>query len=165
MARDDRTVSTEIERSVLDYLSHLGVERGLAANTLTSYRRDLRRYLEHLASRGIDSVDKIGEPDVLAFMGVLRAGDAEHPPLSAASTARTVVAVRGFHKFLLRERLVTADASAAASVLRPACRCARARPTRAPVASFLLSALLMAFPTAFYLNISFRPPTCRPTCV
>jgi len=121
-------VSTEVERSVLDYLSHLGVERGLAANTLTSYRRDLRRYLEHLGSRGIDSVDAIGEPDVLAFVGGLRAGDAEHPPLSAASTARTVVAVRGFHKFLLRERLVKVDASAAVKPPRPPSRLPKALP-------------------------------------
>jgi integrase/recombinase XerD len=121
-------VSTDVERSMLDYLSHLGVERGLAANTLTSYRRDLRRYSEHLNSRGIDSVDKIGEADVLAFVGVLRAGDAEHPPLSAASTARTVVAVRGFHKFLLRERVVTADASAAVKPPRPPSRLPKALP-------------------------------------
>lgn len=121
-------MSTDVERSVLDYLSHLGVERGLAANTLTSYRRDLRRYLEHLGGRGIDAVDKIGEPDVLAFVGVLRAGDAEHAPLSAASTARTVVAVRGFHKFLLRERLVTVDASAAVKPPRPPSRLPKALP-------------------------------------
>ena len=121
-------MSTDVERSVLDYLSHLGVERGLAANTLTSYRRDLRRYLEHLGGRGVDAVDKIGEPDVLAFVGVLRAGDAEHAPLSAASTARTVVAVRGFHKFLLRERLVTVDASAAVKPPRPPSRLPKALP-------------------------------------
>jgi integrase/recombinase XerD len=121
-------MSTEVERSVLDYLSHLGVERGLAANTLTSYRRDLRRYLEHLGGRGVDAVDKIGEPDILAFVGVLRAGDAEHAPLSAASTARTVVAVRGFHKFLLRERLVTVDASAAVKPPRPPSRLPKALP-------------------------------------
>jgi integrase/recombinase XerD len=121
-------VSTEVERSVLDYLSHLGVERGLAANTLSSYRRDLKRYLDHLGQRGIDTVDAITEPDVLAFVGVLRAGDAEHPPLSAASTARTVVAVRGFHKFLLRERLVTTDASAAVKPPRPPSRLPKALP-------------------------------------
>ena len=121
-------MSTDVERSVLDYLSHLGVERGLAANTLTSYRRDLRRYLEHLDGRGVDAVDKIGEPDVLAFVGVLRTGDAEHAPLSAASTARTVVAVRGFHKFLLRERLVTVDASAAVKPPRPPSRLPKALP-------------------------------------
>ncbi|HKY56699.1 MAG TPA: site-specific tyrosine recombinase XerD [Aeromicrobium sp.] len=121
-------MSTEVERSVLDYLSHLGVERGLAANTVTSYRRDLRRYLEHLASRDIQTVGDIGEPDVLAFVGALRSGDADHPPLSAASTARTVVAVRGFHKFLLRERLVSADASAAVKPPRPPSRLPKALP-------------------------------------
>jgi integrase/recombinase XerD len=121
-------VSTEVERSVLDYLSHLGVERGLAANTLTSYRRDLTRYLNHLDQRGIDKVYAITEPDVLAFVGVLRAGDAEHRSLSAASTARTVVAVRGFHKFLLRERLVNADASAAVKPPRPPSRLPKALP-------------------------------------
>ena len=81
-------MSTEVDRAVLDYLSHLGVERGLAANTLSSYRRDLKRYVEHLGGRGIDAVDAITEPDVLAFVGLLRAGDPDHPPLSASSTAR-----------------------------------------------------------------------------
>ena len=38
-------------RAVRTYLDHLSVERGLAANTLVSYRRDLRRYLDHLAGR------------------------------------------------------------------------------------------------------------------
>ncbi|MFL6090512.1 MAG: site-specific tyrosine recombinase XerD [Aeromicrobium sp.] len=121
-------MTNELDRAVLDYLSHLGVERGLAANTLTSYRRDLRRYLEHLSGRGIETPDDIGEPDVLAFLGVLRAGDADHPALSAASAARTIVAVRGFHKFLLRERLVSVDASAAVKPPRPPSRLPKALP-------------------------------------
>ena len=118
----------DLNRAVLDYLSHLGVERGLAANTLSSYRRDLNRYVEHLGQRGVERVDAIGEPDVLAFLGALRAGDAEHAPLGAASTARTVVAVRGFHKFLLRERLVAADVSAAVKPPRPPSRLPKALP-------------------------------------
>src|SRR5689334_5832032 len=61
-------MTTELDRAVLDYLSHLGVERGLAANTLTSYRRDLRRYVGHLAARGIDAPGAIAEADVLAFL-------------------------------------------------------------------------------------------------
>jgi integrase/recombinase XerD len=81
-----------------------------------------------LASRGIEAADAIGEPDVLAFVGALRAGDAEHPPLGAASTARTIVAVRGFHKFLLRERLVPTDVSAAVKPPRPPSRLPKALP-------------------------------------
>ena len=40
-----------------------------------------------------------------AFLVALREGDAEHPPLSSTSAARTVVAVRGFHKFALADGL------------------------------------------------------------
>ena len=52
--RRDRTGRRrpEIARAVRTYLDHLAVERGLAANTLSSYRRDLRRYLEYLDRRG-----------------------------------------------------------------------------------------------------------------
>ena len=45
---DGAPTTSELARAVRTYLDHLAVERGLAANTLSSYRRDLRRYLEHL---------------------------------------------------------------------------------------------------------------------
>ncbi|MFC6886654.1 MULTISPECIES: site-specific tyrosine recombinase XerD [Actinomadura] len=91
------------------YLGHLAVERGLAANTLSSYRRDLRRYAEVQAGRGRTAIDAIGEDDVRAFLVGLREGDEEHPPLSAGSAARALVAVRGLHRFALREGLAPAD--------------------------------------------------------
>jgi integrase/recombinase XerD len=100
-----------LQQAQQTYLDHLAVERGLAANTLSSYRRDLRRYLTHLAGRDIDAPDAVGEADVSAFLVALREGDEEHPPLAANSAARAVVAVRGFHRFLLREGLVTVDAA------------------------------------------------------
>jgi integrase/recombinase XerD len=49
---------------------------------------------------------------VAEFLAALREGDEEHPPLSASSAARTVVAVRGFHRFALREGLVRTDVAA-----------------------------------------------------
>jgi integrase/recombinase XerD len=98
-----------LQQAQQTYLDHLAVERGLAANTLSSYRRDLRRYLAHLAGRDIDAPAAVGEADVSAFLVALREGDEEHPPLAANSAARAVVAVRGFHRFLLREGLVTVD--------------------------------------------------------
>jgi integrase/recombinase XerD len=100
-----------LQQAQQTYLDHLAVERGLAANTLSSYRRDLRRYLGHLAGRDIDAPDKVGEADVSAFLVALREGDEDHPPLAANSAARAVVAVRGFHRFLLREGIVTVDAA------------------------------------------------------
>ncbi len=100
---------TPLAEGLRTYLDHLAVERGLAPNTLASYRRDLRRYVGHLRGRGVDEPDKVTEPDVLAFLAVLREGDADHPPLAATSAARAVVAVRGLHRFLLREGLTGAD--------------------------------------------------------
>ena len=43
---------TAVDRAITDYLQHMGVERGLAANTLSAYRRDLARYARHLAAAG-----------------------------------------------------------------------------------------------------------------
>ncbi|MFI5698289.1 site-specific tyrosine recombinase XerD [Kribbella sp. NPDC051586] len=106
-------MSSGITRAVGTYLDHLTVERGLAPNTLASYRRDLRRYGDFLASAGIDDLGRITEAVVGDFLMRLREGDADHPPLTASSAGRTVVAVRGFHRFCVREGLAAVDPAAA----------------------------------------------------
>ncbi|WGX94422.1 site-specific tyrosine recombinase XerD [Nocardioides sp. L-11A] len=117
-----------VDRAVRTYLDHLTVEKGLAANTLTSYRRDLRRYREYLAGVGIGGLDDVTEATVTEFKTRLREGDADHPPLSASSAARTVVAVRGFHRFAAADGLATADPAAAVKPPRPAKRLPKALP-------------------------------------
>jgi integrase/recombinase XerD len=94
---------------VRTYLDHLTVERALAANTLSSYRRDLDRYLVVLAAAGVADLAEVGPREVAAHLAALRAGDAEHPPLSAASAARAASAVRGLHRFAVREGLAEHD--------------------------------------------------------
>ena len=89
------------------------VERGLADNTLKSYRRDLRRYVAYLAGTGVDDVASVTEASVSGFLMSLREGDQDHQPLTAGSAARTVVAVRGFHRFVVREGLAQHDPAAA----------------------------------------------------
>jgi integrase/recombinase XerD len=89
------------------YLDHLAVERGLAGNTIAAYRRDLARYASHLETAGV-SVDRVEEREVAAYLRSLREGD---PPLSAASAARALSAVRGLHRFAAREGLVEDDPS------------------------------------------------------
>ena len=98
-------------RVVDSYLDHLAVERGVAANTLASYRRDLGRYVEYLDARGIDTITGVRAVDVGGFVAHLREGDGERLPLSATSAARAVVAVRGLHRFALRDGLVEVDVS------------------------------------------------------
>ncbi|MCW2838890.1 MAG: xerD [Aeromicrobium sp.] len=121
-------MSEDVGRGVHDYLSHLTVERGLADNTLRSYRRDLRRYLDFLGARGITDPAAISEGDIGAFLASLRTGDDDHVSLGTASAARTIVAVRGLHRFLLREQLVATDVTAAVKPPRPAARLPKALP-------------------------------------
>ena len=105
-----RLTPRSVARSFLD---HLAVERGVAGNTLMSYRRDLDRYVAYLDQQGIDSVAAVDAATVSAFLGYLRAGDDEHMALSASSAARAVVAVRGLHRFALRDGLVDKDVARA----------------------------------------------------
>jgi integrase/recombinase XerD len=51
----------------------------------------------------------VAESDVSGFLAALRQGDEDHPPLSATSSARAVVAVRGLHRFALLDGLVPDD--------------------------------------------------------
>ncbi len=104
------------------------VERGLARNTVQSYRRDLRRYVSYLAAEGVDDPAVVCEQHVSAFLARLRGGDDEHPPLSAGSAARAVVAVRGLHRFLLREGSIATDVAAAVRPPAPARRLPKALP-------------------------------------
>ena len=101
--------SSSLTRSIRGWLDHLRVERGAADNTLTSYRRDLERYEQFLGARGVNDPAAVREPDVTDFLASLREGSPDRPPLSATSSARTLVAVRGFHRFLALEGLTDTD--------------------------------------------------------
>ena len=96
-------------RAVDDYLRHLAVERGLARNTLASYRRDLAIYAEWLAYAGFDGPEQVAERDLSAFLRYL--GAEREPRLATSSIARVLSAVRGLHRFLADEGRTPTDAS------------------------------------------------------
>ena len=104
-----------LDSQVQGYLDHLTIERGVAANTLSSYRRDLRRYTKHLSDRGIHDLAKVGEDDVSEFLVALRHGDPDSgtAALSAVSAARALIAVRGLHRFAAAEGLAELDVARA----------------------------------------------------
>ncbi|WP_091636469.1 site-specific tyrosine recombinase XerD [Micromonospora peucetia] len=122
-----------LRRAVRGYLDHLTVERGLSANTLSSYRRDLERYLDTLAAAGVPELAAVGPGQVEAHLARLRAGDDEHPPLAVSSAARAASAVRGLHRFALREGLTGADPSRDVRPPTPPRRLPRALPVDAVV--------------------------------
>ncbi len=84
----------------------LAAERGAAANTLSAYRRDLTDYLGALARGGHDPLAMEAAP-LRAYLA-----DLETRGLSAASAARRLSCIRGFHRFLYAEGLAEGDPSA-----------------------------------------------------
>src|SRR5690606_29188694 len=110
------------------YLDHLTIERGVAANTLSSYRRDLRRYHQHLVSRGIADLAAVTETDVSDFLVALRRGDPDNgvPALSAVSATRALIAVRGLHRFATAEGVTDVDVARAVKPPTPARRLPKA---------------------------------------
>ncbi|SUE14212.1 tyrosine recombinase xerd [Rhodococcus gordoniae] len=93
------------------YLAHLTVERGVAANTLASYRRDLLRYMEHLTDVHVGDLADVHEHHISDFAASLRRGDPERnrPALAASSAARALIAVRGLHRFAAAEGQTPVD--------------------------------------------------------
>jgi integrase/recombinase XerD len=108
-------VSTQDRLDVLlaEHDTWLTVERGLAANSLAAYRRDLRRYAEFLRDRGEDDPTTVREQTVLAYVEDLKCarGDDGRPRFAPSSIARALVAVRSFHRFCVEEGFLVADPS------------------------------------------------------
>lgn len=110
------------------FLDHLSAERALAANTLLAYRRDLRRYSEHLECAGVASLEGVGPAQVGGFLRALREGEGGHPPLGAASAGRALAAVRGLHRFAVREGWAVVDPAVDVSPPAPPMRLPKAVP-------------------------------------
>jgi len=89
-----------LQNEVAEFLTFCRIEKGLAANSLDAYRRDLERYSQALpAQLGPDHRDA-----VLGYLNSLyRSG------LSSRSIARHLATLRNFYSFLLRERRIESD--------------------------------------------------------
>jgi integrase/recombinase XerD len=86
------------------FLQYLRIEKGLAENTIESYRHDLAMYVEHL---GRIEIAQAQPADVSKFLKFLYARK-----LKPRSATRAFAAVRGLHKFLLLEHAITENPTA-----------------------------------------------------
>lgn len=84
-----------------EYLNFLAIEKGLSLNTLEAYSRDLNRYSEFMESKGIIDVKNITSDDIILYLGTLRKSG-----LTPNSVNRALAALRGFHKYLIRETII-----------------------------------------------------------
>jgi integrase/recombinase XerD len=96
------------------FLSHARLEKGLAANSVEAYGRDLRRYLDHLAAMGMGEWGTVTRAEVQAHLaGLVRRG------LSPRSQARALSAIRQLHALLVAEKLAPLNATDEIDAPRP----------------------------------------------
>ncbi|MBX3285141.1 MAG: tyrosine recombinase XerD [Actinobacteria bacterium] len=91
---------------VVDLLTWLRVERGRSVNTLAAYRNDLRAYVAWLDERGT-TIAAVTEADLNDYVAHLRAQGR-----ASSSLKRSLVAVRGLHRFLAEEQEGRTDPAA-----------------------------------------------------
>jgi integrase/recombinase XerD len=89
---------------VEEFLGYLSVEKGLAENSIEAYRQDLRQYREFLGKRKIPGLSRVRREEIVQFL--LREKDRG---LQTPSLARRLVAVKLFHRFLVKEGRLRED--------------------------------------------------------
>ncbi len=100
------------QRALDEFIAYVTTEKGLSANTVAAYRRDLDTWRRYCHGRKIE-MTKAAAEDVTDFLGRLRVGRSPAAqPLSGASVARMLVSLRSFFRYLVREEGLDADPTA-----------------------------------------------------
>ena len=91
-----------------NFIYFLEVERGVSDNTIDSYRRDLKKFAEHIKKNRKD-ISGVTRDDIVRFMMYLKDLN-----LSATTIARNLAALKTFWKFLVTEQIVKENVAASA---------------------------------------------------
>ncbi len=85
-----------------DFIYHLSVEKGLADNTLDSYQRDLRKYLQFLQAQNINSFGQTSRRQITAYLS-----EQQSKGLAPSTITRSLASIRSFYQYLLKEQIIT----------------------------------------------------------
>jgi len=95
---------TIINELVINYLHFLTVERGLSANTVTSYRNDLDQFVKYLKRQNFDKFSEVTRQDITAYLQEETAQKKAN-----SSIVRSVTSLRRFFSYLIHEKKITTD--------------------------------------------------------
>jgi len=84
-----------------NYSHYLSVEKGLARNTLESYRRDLQKFLKYLEKKKITAPQEIDRQAITDYLLTLK-----NEGRTPATISRNVASIRSFFNFLVQEGLL-----------------------------------------------------------
>jgi integrase/recombinase XerD len=96
-----------MERILKDFIYYLSVERGLADNTLDSYQRDLKKYLQFLKKHDVDNFNITSRKIISQYLLEQR-----EKGLAPSTLTRNLASIRSFYNFLLKEQVIQENPAA-----------------------------------------------------
>jgi integrase/recombinase XerD len=93
-----------MEKLLADYLTYLKVERGLAQNTVLSYERDLKKFINFLIETGFSDLSGVKRQQIITYLLKLQG-----EKMAPASISRNLAAIRSFFNYLSTENLLRED--------------------------------------------------------
>ncbi len=103
----------KLENAVQSFQDHLTIERGLSPNSISAYRKDLKKYSQFLAEKSLD-FEKIAESQIIEFEVWLK-----ESKLAITSINRNISALKSFYKYLAQEFSITNPVSGISSAKVP----------------------------------------------
>jgi integrase/recombinase XerD len=103
-----------------EYIKHLAVERGLAKNTLVSYRNDLNDYIAFCRQHGLITMNQAGKDTILSYLFQMQLAGR-----SPATISRHLAAIKSYYRFAVNEGVVSQDPARDLESPKPAQRLPR----------------------------------------
>ena len=96
-----------MEQTLREFIHYLSVERGLAANTLEAYSRDLRGFTSFLKKSGVSAYEEVKRNQIVAYIHSLRKNGR-----AASTLSRNLASIRSFYNFLFMEKRISDNPTA-----------------------------------------------------
>lgn len=109
-----------MEKFLEEFIYHLAVERGLAANTLVSYRTDLNGFISFCRKYGVVTMEQAGKDSIMSYLFHLNLLGR-----SPATISRQLAAIKSYYRFAVNEGIVSQDPSQELESPKPAQRLPR----------------------------------------
>lgn len=93
-----------MEQLIEEYFAYLAIERGASPLTIDAYAKDLALYREFLEERGRMQLAQVTRDDIIAFQK-----DQLDKGFAISTIERRLSAIKGLHRFALREGYVETD--------------------------------------------------------
>ena len=90
-----------MQKHLQNYTNYLTVEKGLAKNTLESYRRDLDKFIAYMHKQKMTTPEMIDQKSINLFIVDLKKNGR-----ATSTISRSIASIRSFFTFLLQEGII-----------------------------------------------------------